>query len=287
MSARPRGTGSSCIKSCARTSLRQPARPARPGASAQPVTGRHGGPRCLPGGTSPTAPAGPRRHSSRHVGFGDDGRCESPTWAWPSWSTRTFGETPRRQQRPRSVCLARAGARPRGWPRATCTRCACASSRRSPGNCRSWVTRRCDAVQPGSRLMPVSADLGPLAAVLERAGSPSQTAARRRPSSAERWSSPERLPRPRAIALLSSGLFSRRLPPTPPRPPGASPTAAANGTAEAPVGPAAVAPTTTGRGCRCSRPSTGRVPTTTGAEPSGNARRPRRSAWSRRPAPSR
>jgi eukaryotic-like serine/threonine-protein kinase len=59
------------------------------------------------------------------------------------------------------------------------------------------------------RLMPVSADLGPLAAVLERAG---------RPEPADRYSASEfgralvqaaeRLPRPAPIALMSSGLFA-------------------------------------------------------------------------------
>ncbi|MGE0139553.1 MAG: PASTA domain-containing protein, partial [Ilumatobacteraceae bacterium] len=63
------------------------------------------------------------------------------------------------------------------------------------------------------RLMPVSADLGPLAAVLERAGRPH---AIDRSSAAELGrglvQAAERLPRPAPIALLSTGLFAEAPP---------------------------------------------------------------------------
>ena len=91
----------------------------------------------------------------------------------------------------------------------TSTRCASCCSRRSPGRCPSPPTRPSPRCRRGSAgLMPVSADLGPLAAVLERAGRPEPED---RSTAAEFGrglvQAAEKLPRPEPLPLLSTGLF--------------------------------------------------------------------------------
>jgi serine/threonine-protein kinase len=121
------------------------------------------------------------------------------------------------------------------------------------------------------KLMPVSADLGPLASVFEKAG---------RPDPAERSTAAEfgralvqiaeNLPRPAPLPIVSSGLFES---PTPGRPRPAVAQDAAPHRDTAPVDPTMAAPALTMREQPLDVQVTGAPPAGTGAPPASHALR--------------